>query len=85
MVGDNLPFRALVKELRESTVPAGCMPLLASPPGLLSLPLLPGFSEDYFPLGSTSKATELFTQSAILLQTWDKMRLSFPISGHNDV
>lgn len=42
------------------------------------------FSEDYFPLGSASKAAELFTQSTIFLQTSDKMQFSFPISGHND-
>lgn len=42
------------------------------------------FLEDYFPLGSASKAAELFTQSTVFLQTWDKMQLSFAISGHND-
>ena len=42
------------------------------------------FPEDYFPLGSASKAAELFTQSTVFLQTWDKMQLSFAISGHND-
>lgn len=38
---------------------------VASLPGLWSLLLLPVFSEDYFPLGSASKAAELFTQSTI--------------------
>lgn len=54
------------------------------PAGLWSQPLLASFSEDYFPLGSASKAAELFTQSTGFLQTRDKMQLSVVISGHND-